>query len=83
MQVRHLVKQDAGCLDVTQFVGVIPPGRAPEHSNSDDEVVYIIDGVGILHLGGEQRVIGPGSAMHLRHSPSRISRTQERGLCEY
>jgi quercetin dioxygenase-like cupin family protein len=65
MQVRHLVNQDAGCLDVTQFVGVIPLGRAPEHNHSCDEVVYTIDGVGSLHLGGEQRVIGPGSAMHL------------------
>jgi uncharacterized cupin superfamily protein len=83
MRVRHLVNQDPGCLDVAQFVGVIPPGHSAEHSLSDDEVVYIIDGVGILHVGGEQRVIGPGSAMHLRHSPSRISRTQERGLCEY
>src|SRR5262249_12604219 len=31
-EFRYLVNQDAGCLDVTQFVGVIPPGRAPEHS---------------------------------------------------
>ena len=64
-EFRYLVNQEAGCLEVTQFVGVIPPGRSPEHSHSYDEIVYIIDGVGILHLGGEQRVIGPGSAMHL------------------
>jgi quercetin dioxygenase-like cupin family protein len=83
MQVRHVVNQDPGCLDVAQFVGVIPPGRSPEDSNSHEEIVYIIDGVGILHLGGEQRVIRPGSATHLRHSPSTVSRTQERGLCEY
>jgi quercetin dioxygenase-like cupin family protein len=83
MQVRHLVNQDAGCLDVTQFVGVIPPGRSPGHSLSCDEVVYMIDGVGILHLGGEQRVIGPGSVSTSRDSPSTVARTQERGLCEY
>lgn len=48
-----------------QFVGVTPPGRAPTHSHSYEEIVYIIDGEGILHLGGQERVIGPGSAMHL------------------
>jgi mannose-6-phosphate isomerase-like protein (cupin superfamily) len=64
-EFRYLVDQDAGCLDVTQFVGVIPPGRAPTHSHSYDEIVYVIDGEGILHLGDEERVIGPGSAMHL------------------
>ena len=61
----YLVNQDLGCLDVTQFLGEISPGRAPNHSHIYDEIVYIIDGEGILHLGGEERVIGPGSAMHL------------------
>jgi mannose-6-phosphate isomerase-like protein (cupin superfamily) len=64
-EFRYLVNQDVGCLDVTQFVGVIPPGRAPMHSHSYDEIVYIIDGDGILHIGGQERAIGPGSAMHL------------------
>jgi len=64
-EFRYLVNQDVGCLDVTQFVGVIPPGRAPTHSHLYDEIVYIIDGEGILHIGGQERAIGPGSAMHL------------------
>ena len=61
----YLVNQDVGCLDVTQFVGEIEPGRAPDHSHIYDEIVYVIDGEGILHLGGEKRAIGPGSAIHL------------------
>ena len=64
-EFRCLVNQDVGCLDVTQFVGLIPPGRAPAHSHSYDEIVYIIDGEGILHIGGREWAIGPGSAMHL------------------
>ncbi len=64
-EFRYLVNQDVGCLDVTQFVGLIRPGRAPMHGHSYDEIVYIIDGDGILHLGGRETVIGPGSAMHL------------------
>jgi mannose-6-phosphate isomerase-like protein (cupin superfamily) len=64
-EFRYLVNQDVGCLDVTQFVGLIAPGRAPAHGHSYDEIVYIIDGEGILHLGGQETVIGPGSAIHL------------------
>jgi mannose-6-phosphate isomerase-like protein (cupin superfamily) len=41
------------------------PGRAPMHSHSYDEVVYVIDGEGTLHFGGRETPIGPGSAMHL------------------
>jgi mannose-6-phosphate isomerase-like protein (cupin superfamily) len=64
-EFRYLVNQDAGCLDVTQFVGVIPPGRAPEHSHTYDEVVYVIEGEGVYHIGGESIVLGPGSCLHL------------------
>jgi mannose-6-phosphate isomerase-like protein (cupin superfamily) len=64
-EFRYLVNQDVGCLDVTQFVGLIPPGRAPMHSHSYDEIVYVIDGEGTLHFGGQETPIGPGSAMHL------------------
>src|SRR5688572_6933931 len=28
-EFRYLVNEDVGCRDVTQFVGTIPPGRAP------------------------------------------------------
>jgi mannose-6-phosphate isomerase-like protein (cupin superfamily) len=64
-EFRYLVNQDVGCFDITQFVGVIPPGRAPMHSHSYDEIVYVIDGEGTLHFGGQETPIGPGSAMHL------------------
>jgi mannose-6-phosphate isomerase-like protein (cupin superfamily) len=64
-EFRYLVNQDAGCLDVTQFVGVIPPGRAPEHSHTYDEVVYVVEGEGMLHVGGRQAPIAAGSCIHL------------------
>jgi mannose-6-phosphate isomerase-like protein (cupin superfamily) len=64
-EFRFLVNEDAGCLDVTQFVGMIPPGRAPMHSHTYDEVVYVIEGEGVLHLGGRDTPIGPGSCIHL------------------
>lgn len=62
---RYLVHLDNGCPDLTQFVGVIPPGRAPDHSHEYDEVVYVIEGEGTLHIGGESEPIGPGACMHL------------------
>src|SRR6266567_5358248 len=46
-EFRYLINQDAGCLEVTQFVGVIPPSRAPEHHHTYDEVVYVIEGDGV------------------------------------
>jgi mannose-6-phosphate isomerase-like protein (cupin superfamily) len=64
-EFRYLVNQDVGCLELTQFVGLIAPGRAPDHSHIYDEIVYVIEGDGILHLGGHETVIGPGSAVHL------------------
>jgi mannose-6-phosphate isomerase-like protein (cupin superfamily) len=64
-EFRYLVNQDAGCPDVTQFVGVIPPGRAPLHSHTYDEVVYVLEGEGVLHLGGDETELGPGSCIHL------------------
>jgi len=31
---------------VTQFIGFIPPGRAPDHFHRYDEVIYILAGEG-------------------------------------
>jgi mannose-6-phosphate isomerase-like protein (cupin superfamily) len=64
-EFRYLVNQEAGCPDVTQFVGVIPPGRAGLHSHTYDEVVYILEGEGVLHLGGEETPLRPGTCIHL------------------
>jgi len=62
---RVLFGPDRDCPVATQFVGEIPPGRAPEHSHPYDEVVLIIDGQGIAHAGGTQQPLGPGSCIHL------------------
>jgi mannose-6-phosphate isomerase-like protein (cupin superfamily) len=64
-EFRYIINQDAGCLDVTQFVGIIPPGRAPEHSHTYDEVVYILEGHGVYHIAGEDFPLEPGTCLHL------------------
>jgi len=62
---RYLVNQDAGCMDATQFVGIVEPCRAPDHSHSYDELGYIVEGRGFAHIEGESIPIGPGSCFHL------------------
>jgi mannose-6-phosphate isomerase-like protein (cupin superfamily) len=64
-QFRYLVNQDAGCLEMTQFVGEIPPSRAPEHHHTYDEVVYVIEGEGVYHIGGDDIPMSQGTCIHL------------------
>lgn len=64
-EFRYLVNQDLGCPDVTQFIGLIPPGRAPMHSHTYDEVIYVVEGEGVLHLDGKETPIARGSCIHL------------------
>jgi mannose-6-phosphate isomerase-like protein (cupin superfamily) len=59
------VTPEAGCGSVTQFIGFVPPGRAPDHFHRYDEVIYVLEGRGTLWIGGEQAPLGPGSCVHL------------------
>ena len=54
-----------GCEAATQFVGEIPPGRAPLHSHTYDEVVLVLDGEGVLHAGPVEHPIAAGTCIHL------------------
>lgn len=49
----------------TQFIGLIPPGRAPDHFHNYDEVIYVLEGEGYLDCSGEQAPIRPGTCIHL------------------
>jgi mannose-6-phosphate isomerase-like protein (cupin superfamily) len=64
-----LAHPDNGCESVTQFVGYIPAGRAPEHFHLYDEVAYILAGEGAFHVDGESAPLRPGSCFHL---PARL-----------
>jgi mannose-6-phosphate isomerase-like protein (cupin superfamily) len=35
--------------ETTQFVGIVPPGRALMHNHPYDEVAYVVEGEGVLH----------------------------------
>jgi quercetin dioxygenase-like cupin family protein len=53
------------CAAATQFVGEIPPGRAPEHRHPYDEVVLVLTGTGVGHAGGTDRELSAGTCLHL------------------
>ena len=52
-------------LTITQFAGMIPPGRAPAHHHTYDEVVHVLAGLGVVHLDGTDTPIGPGTSIYL------------------
>jgi uncharacterized cupin superfamily protein len=60
---------DVGCESATQFIGLVPPGRAPDHFHAYDEVIYVLEGEGVLYVNGEEAAIEPGSCVHL---PARL-----------
>jgi quercetin dioxygenase-like cupin family protein len=62
---RVLLGPGRGCEAATQFVGEIPPGRAPEHSHPYDELVLVLEGEGVAHVRGADRPLAPGTRLHL------------------
>jgi len=62
---RYLINEDAGCLDVTQFIGIVQPSKAPFHSHPYEELGYIVKGEGFAHVGGRSMPLKPGSCFHL------------------
>lgn len=54
-----------GCSAATQFVGEIPPGRAPDHRHPYDEVVLVLAGEGVLHAAPADHPLTAGACVHL------------------
>jgi mannose-6-phosphate isomerase-like protein (cupin superfamily) len=62
---RVLVDEEVGSTQVTQFVGSIPPGRAPDHFHQYEEVLFILRGGGRMWAGETNTPIAPGSCIYL------------------
>jgi len=62
---RVLLDGAIGCEQVTQFVGAIPPGRAPDHFHEYEEVLCVLQGTGRMWAGGTHTPVGPGSCVFL------------------
>src|SRR5205085_4261018 len=54
--------------EITQFVGSIPPGRAPDHFHLYEEVLCVLQGTGFLWADGARTPIGRGSCVYLPRS---------------
>jgi mannose-6-phosphate isomerase-like protein (cupin superfamily) len=51
--------------ETTQFVGTIPPGRAPEHFHLYEEVICILKGSGVMWAGDRSTAVSAGSCIFL------------------
>jgi quercetin dioxygenase-like cupin family protein len=68
-EFRIVADPGTGLRSATHFVGYIPAARAPEHFHTYDEVIYVLDGEGILHAHGTEWRLGAGSCIQL---PARV-----------
>jgi quercetin dioxygenase-like cupin family protein len=55
-----------GSTRATLFAGFVPPGRAPWHYHLYDEIVWVPEGPGRLHVGDTTTELVGGSAFRLR-----------------
>ena len=62
---RVLFDHHVGRSRVTQFVGSIPPGRAPDHYHEYEEVLCILAGQGRMWAGDRSTPIERGSCIYL------------------
>ncbi len=81
---KYLVNQDLGAARVTQFIGVIPTGRAPMHHHTYEEAIYVIEGEGCVHTEDGDATFKAGSSIYLprgvRHSVENTGSTNIRVL---
>jgi mannose-6-phosphate isomerase-like protein (cupin superfamily) len=64
-EFRILADPQTGLRSATHFVGYIPPGRAPDHFHLYDEVIYVLDGQGVVHADGVALAVQAGSCIQL------------------
>src|SRR5258706_8856660 len=62
---RVVVDGSVGSHEVTQFVGSIPPGRAPDHFHEYEEVLCILAGTGRMWAGRTSAPVARGSCIFL------------------
>jgi quercetin dioxygenase-like cupin family protein len=61
-----------GSTRATLFAGYVPPGRAPWHYHLYDEIVWVPNGPGRLHLEEGTRELAAGAAFRLRPRQTHI-----------
>jgi mannose-6-phosphate isomerase-like protein (cupin superfamily) len=64
-EFRIVADPSSGLRSATHFVGYIPTKRAPEHFHTYDEVIFVLDGCGVLHTGEGEHEVGADSCIQL------------------
>ncbi|HWE08003.1 MAG TPA: cupin domain-containing protein [Solirubrobacteraceae bacterium] len=62
---RIVADPESGLRSATHFVGYIPTERAPEHFHTYDEVIYVLEGDGVMHAGSVEHPVAPGTCIQL------------------
>jgi mannose-6-phosphate isomerase-like protein (cupin superfamily) len=60
-----LIDPRFGSRRVTQFIGFIERGRAPAHTHTYEEVIYILGGTGMVHVDERRVPISSGTSIFL------------------
>jgi quercetin dioxygenase-like cupin family protein len=68
-EFRIVADPETGLRSATHFVGYIPTARAPEHFHAYNEVIYVLDGEGVMHAEGNDWLLRPGTCIQL---PARV-----------
>ncbi len=65
-----LVDAAAGSKQVTQFIGVIPQSKSPQHFHTYEEVITVLSGDGLMWAGEQSTPIRTGSMIYLPRKQS-------------
>jgi mannose-6-phosphate isomerase-like protein (cupin superfamily) len=64
-EFRVVADPACGLRSATHFVGYIPTARAPDHFHTYDEVIYVLDGRGVMRAGDFEQPLAAGSCIQL------------------
>jgi mannose-6-phosphate isomerase-like protein (cupin superfamily) len=64
-EFRIVADPSTGLRSATHFVGYIPAERAPDHFHTYDEVIYVLEGEGLMQAGAFSRPVTAGSCIQL------------------
>jgi len=76
-----LVSKKQGSRNVTQFIGEIPPSKAPSHHHLYEETLYVLEGEGLMWTEDKKAPVRPGSIVFLpKRQEHSLECTSEGGL---
>jgi len=64
-EFRIVADPASGLRSATHFVGYIPTERAPDHFHTYDEVIYVLEGEGMMHAGPFDGPVSAGACIQL------------------